>query len=113
MWFMILPIPYGFAFTCSHMSIFYILNKMYPPKAKVVLAVTTDDLGIPSSGTTSRGSINPSDDTTARVGDEERTASGALRKPLLEPPGGLGSESSAETKPDYIRLWAGHSDGSE
>ena len=32
MWYMILPIPYGFAFTLSHMVIFYLLHKKFPPK---------------------------------------------------------------------------------
>ena len=34
MWYMILPIPYGFWFTVSHMGIFYLLHRKYPPKSK-------------------------------------------------------------------------------
>ena len=34
MWYMILPIPYGFWFTVSHMGIFYLLHQKYPPKSQ-------------------------------------------------------------------------------
>ena len=30
---MILPIPYGYAFTFSHMGFFYLLHRKYPPKS--------------------------------------------------------------------------------
>ncbi len=57
MWYMILPIPYGFVFTISHMGIFYLLNKKYPPKSKeganVALAASAAEGGTEKAQPTS------------------------------------------------------------
>jgi hypothetical protein len=43
MWYMILPIPYGFAFTLSHMVIFYLLHKKFPPNGNAGKTAAGDD----------------------------------------------------------------------
>eukprot|EP01043_Picozoa_sp_COSAG02_P066548 COSAG02_NODE_10397_length_1950_cov_1.407347_2_plen_84_part_01 len=75
MWHMILPIPYGFWFTVSHMVIFYLLHKKYPVKKneETTEVLTTKDA---EGGTEAQPASNPlhgagGDGTTPEQGAPE------------------------------------------